>query len=186
MLNITSENSINAMKKLNIVNKNFRIDDEVESETVRNTAESSNADSQIFENDVTNDNLINSKTWNIHARIKFNIRRSNWLTEIENSLNSVGRSTSTTAFATIDEVSIKKEWNVMKIEKFETYINDYNSEDFLIASLISRNRFFAINICSKQLILLMNYVKKKNDDAVAIIENTNFDISAVVFDLSIS
>ena len=32
----------------------------------------------------------------------------------------------------------------------------------------------------------MNYAKKKNDDVVAIIENTNFDTSAVVFDLSMS
>ena len=32
----------------------------------------------------------------------------------------------------------------------------------------------------------MNYAKKKNDDAVAIIENTNFDISAIIFDLLIS
>ena len=32
----------------------------------------------------------------------------------------------------------------------------------------------------------MNYVKKENDDVVAIIENTNFDTSAVVLDLSIS
>ena len=29
MLNITSENSIDAMKKLNIINKDIRIDDEV-------------------------------------------------------------------------------------------------------------------------------------------------------------
>ena len=33
MLNITSENSIDAMKKSNIINKNIRIDDEVRSET---------------------------------------------------------------------------------------------------------------------------------------------------------
>ena len=32
----------------------------------------------------------------------------------------------------------------------------------------------------------MNYAKKKNDDAVAIIENMNFNTFAVVFDLSIS
>ena len=74
----------------------------------------------------------------------------------------------------------------MKIEKFEIYTNNYNSEDFLIALLISRNRSFAINIFFKQSTLLMNYTKKKNDDAVAIIENTNFDTSAVVLDLSIS
>ena len=34
MLNIMSENSIDAMKKLNIVNKNVRIDDEVRNEAV--------------------------------------------------------------------------------------------------------------------------------------------------------
>ena len=44
MLNITFENSIDAMKKSNIVNKNVRIDDEVRNETVRNIAENLNAD----------------------------------------------------------------------------------------------------------------------------------------------
>ena len=109
MLNVTSENSIDAMKKSNNVNRNARIDDEVRSEAVRNTAESSDTDSQIFENDVTDDNLSNSKTRNIHARIKFNIRRSNRLIEIKNSLNDVERNTNTTTFATIDEFSIEKE-----------------------------------------------------------------------------
>ena len=149
MLNIIFENSINAMKKSNIINKDVRIDDEVRSEAVWDIVESLNADCQIFENDVTNNNLLNSKTRNIHARIKFSIRRSNWLTKIENSLNSVERNTNTTAFATIDKISIKKKWNAIKIEEFEIYINDYNFEDSLIASLISRNRSFAISIFSK-------------------------------------
>ena len=61
MLNITFENSINAMKKSNIVNKNIRINDEIRNEVVRNTAESSNTDDQIFEDVITNDNLSNSK-----------------------------------------------------------------------------------------------------------------------------
>ena len=61
MLNITSENSINVMKKSNIINKNVRINNEVRSEAARNTAESSNANSQIFEDDITNNNLSNSK-----------------------------------------------------------------------------------------------------------------------------
>ena len=61
MLNITFENSINAMKKSNNINKNARIDDEVRSEIVRNIAESSNTNNQIFEDDATNDNLSNSK-----------------------------------------------------------------------------------------------------------------------------
>ena len=108
MLNITSENSIDAMKKSNNVNKNARIDDEIWNETVRNIAENSNADSQIFENDVTDDNLSNSKTQNIHARIKSSIRRFNRLIEIENSLSSVERSLNTAAFATIDEISIEE------------------------------------------------------------------------------
>ena len=108
MLNITSENSIDSMKKSNIVNKDVRIDDEVRNETVRNIAESLNADSQIFENDATNNNLLNSKTSNIYAKVKSNTRRSNRLIEIENLLSSVGRNTSTTAFITIDEVLIEK------------------------------------------------------------------------------
>ena len=126
------------------------------------------------------------KIRNIYTRVKFNTRRSNQLIEIENLLNSVERSTSTITFAIIDEVLIEKEWNTMKIEKFEIYIHDCNSEDFLITSLIFRNRFFVINILSKQSTLLMNYAKKKDDDVVAIIKNTNFDIFVVVFDLSIS
>ena len=56
MLNIASENSIDAMKKSNIINKNLRVDDKVRNKTVRNTAESLNANNQVFENDVTNDN----------------------------------------------------------------------------------------------------------------------------------
>ena len=61
MLNITSENSIDTMKKSNIVNKNVRVDDEIRNKPVRNIAESLNADNQIFENDVTDDNFLNSK-----------------------------------------------------------------------------------------------------------------------------
>ena len=109
MLNITSENSIDAMKKSNIINKNVRVDDEIRNEATRNIVESSNANSQIFENDVTHNNLLNSKIRNIHAKIKSNTRRSNRLIEIENSLNSVERSTNTTTFATIDKISIEKE-----------------------------------------------------------------------------
>ena len=45
MLNIAFEDSIDAMKKLNNVNKDARVDDEVRNETVRNIAASSNADS---------------------------------------------------------------------------------------------------------------------------------------------
>ena len=77
MLNITLENSIDAMKKSNIINKNVRIDDEVRNETARNIVESSDANNQIFENDVTDNNLLNSKIRNIHAKVNFNIRRSN-------------------------------------------------------------------------------------------------------------
>ena len=109
MLNIASENSIDAMKKSNDVNKNARIDDEIRNEVARNIAESSDADSQVFENDFTNDNLSNSKTRDIHARIKFSTRRFNRLIEIENSLSSVKRSTNTAAFAATNEISIKKE-----------------------------------------------------------------------------
>ena len=109
ILNITSENSIDAMKKSNIVNKDIRIDDEIRNEIVRNIVESLNINSQIFKNDATNNNLLNSKIQNIHARIKSSTRRSNQLIEIENSLNNVERSTSTAAFATIDEISIEKE-----------------------------------------------------------------------------
>ena len=77
MLNIASENSIDAIKKSNIINKDVRIDNEVRSKISRNIAESLNADSQIFENGIINDNLSNSKTRNIHTRIKFNIRHFN-------------------------------------------------------------------------------------------------------------
>ena len=77
MLIITSENSIDAMKKLNNINKNARIDDEIQNEVVRDIAESLNANSQIFENNVTDNNLLNSKIRNIYARVKSNTRRFN-------------------------------------------------------------------------------------------------------------
>ena len=44
MLNITSENSIDAVKKSNIVNKNIRIDNEIRNEVVRNAVENSDTD----------------------------------------------------------------------------------------------------------------------------------------------
>ena len=72
-----SENSIDAMKKLNNINKNARIDDKVRKEIARNIIKSLDANSQIFDDDVTNDNLLNSKTRNIHARIKLSTRRFN-------------------------------------------------------------------------------------------------------------
>ena len=108
MLNILSENSIDAIKKSNIINKNVRIDDEIRKKIIWDTAESLNADSQVFKNDVIDDNLLNSKIRNIHARIKSNTRRSNRLIETENSLSSVERSINTTAFAIIDEILIEK------------------------------------------------------------------------------
>ena len=77
ILNITFENSIDAIKKSNIINKNVRMNDEVRNKVARNIVESLNADSQIFENDTTNNNLSNLKIRKIHARIKSSIRRSN-------------------------------------------------------------------------------------------------------------
>ena len=109
MLNIMFENSIDAMKKSNNVNKDARVDDEVRSEAARDTAESSDINSQVFENDATDDNLSNSKIRDTYARVKFSTRRFNRLVEIENSLNNVERSTSTTAFSAIDEILIEKE-----------------------------------------------------------------------------
>ena len=96
------------MKKSNIINKNVRIDDEIRNEIVQNTAESLNANSQIFENDVINNNLSNLKTSDIYARIKFNTCRLNRLIKIKNSLSSIEQNMSITIFTTIDEVSIKK------------------------------------------------------------------------------
>ena len=109
MLNIASENSIDAMKKSNIINEDVRINNKILNETVRNIVENLNADSQIFKDDVTDDNLSNSKIRNIYAKVKFSTYRSNQLIEIENSLNSIEQSTSTAALATIDEISIEKE-----------------------------------------------------------------------------
>ena len=77
MSNITSENSIDAMKKSNNINRNARVDDEVRNEIVRNIAENLNADNQIFENDVTSDDLSNSKIQNIHVKVKSSTRRFN-------------------------------------------------------------------------------------------------------------
>ena len=61
MLNITFENSIDAMKKSSIINENVRIDDKVWNEITQDIVESSNANNQIFENDITDDNLLNLK-----------------------------------------------------------------------------------------------------------------------------
>ena len=47
ILNIMFENSIEAIRKLNIINKNVQVNDEVRNETVRNTAKSSNANNQV-------------------------------------------------------------------------------------------------------------------------------------------
>ena len=73
----------------------------------------------------------------------------------------------------------------MKIENFEIYINDCNSESSLITSLILWNRFFAMKIFSKQLTLTMNYMKKKDNNVVAMIENMNFNTFVIAFALSI-
>ena len=77
MLNITFKNSIEAMKKSNIINKDIRVRSKIRNEVARNIAESSDVDNQIFENDIINDNLLNSKTRNIYAKVKFSTRRSN-------------------------------------------------------------------------------------------------------------
>ena len=69
ILNITSENSIDAIKKSNIINKNIRVDDEIWNKVVWNTVESSD--------DITNNNLLNSKIQNIYTRVKSSTRRSN-------------------------------------------------------------------------------------------------------------
>ena len=89
MLNIASENSIDAIKKLNIVNKDVRVTDEVRNEIARNTAENSSADDQIFENVTSNDNFLNLEARKIYAIDKFNTRRSNQLIKIENLLNKI-------------------------------------------------------------------------------------------------
>ena len=100
-------------------------------------------------------------------------------------MNNVDRRANRAVFATINKFLIKKQ-NAVKVENFEIYTNDCNSEKFLIVLLILRNRLFIIRIFSKQSILSMNYEKRKKDDTVAIIENTNFYAFAVVLDLLIS
>ena len=91
MSNITSENSIDA------------------DEAARDVAENSNTDDQIFENVTADDNLSNLEIRDAHATDKSNVRRSNRLTEIENSLIKMNREKNTAAFAAIDETSIEKE-----------------------------------------------------------------------------
>ena len=65
------------MKKSNIVNKNIWVNDEIRNEVARNTTESLNINNQIFENNIIDDNLLNSKARNIHVKIKSSIRLSN-------------------------------------------------------------------------------------------------------------
>ena len=87
---------------------NIALEDLIDA-VARDIAESSNADSQIFEDNATSSNLSNSKARDIYARVKSSTRRSNRLIEIENSLSSVERNTNTATFATIDKISIEKE-----------------------------------------------------------------------------
>ena len=108
MLNITFKNSIDAMKKSNIINENVRINDEIRDEIVRNIIQNFNTDDQIFEDVITNNNLLNSKFENIYMIVNFSTRRSNQLIEIKNSLNNIDRKTKNINFATIDKVSIEK------------------------------------------------------------------------------
>ena len=108
ILNITLENSIDAMKKPNIINKGIRVSNEIENEVARNTVESSNADDQIFEDIIIDNNLLNSKIQNVYTTFKFSTCCSNRLIIIESSLSSVERRMNITAFVTIEEVSIKK------------------------------------------------------------------------------
>ena len=109
MLNVTFENPIDAMKNSNIINRNVQIIDEFRNEVARDTAENLSADDQIFKDVIADNNLTNSKTRDVHTTDKFNVRRSNRLTEIESSLIRMGREKNTAAFAAIDEISIEKE-----------------------------------------------------------------------------
>ena len=121
-----------------------------------------------------------------YATVKSSTRRSNRFIEIKNSLSSIDRKTNTTTFAIIDEISIKKKWNAIKIENFESYTNNYNFKNSLITSLIFRNRLFTIKTFSKQAILSINYRRRKKNDVIAIIENTNFNMFIAVFNILIS
>ena len=108
MLNITFENSTDAMKKWNIVNRNVRIIDKIRNEVVRNIDKDLSADDQIVENIIANNNLLNSKTRNTYAIDKFSARRSNWLIEIENSLSRIDRKKDTAVFVAIDKILMEK------------------------------------------------------------------------------
>ena len=109
MLNITPENSTDAMKKSNIVNRDVRINNKVQDEAVRNTVKNLNEDDQIFKNITADDNLLSSETRDISAINKPDSRCLNRLTEIESSLNRIGRRKNTAAFAAINKISIEKE-----------------------------------------------------------------------------
>ena len=72
MLNVSFKNSMNVMRRSNMIDKNFQIINKVRDEPVRNTGESSSANDQIFEYMTADDNLLNSKIQNIHTINKFN------------------------------------------------------------------------------------------------------------------
>ena len=96
------------MKKSNLINRNVQINDEVRNKVVQNIAESSNTNDHIFKIVITDGNLLNSKSRNLHAIVNHSTRRSNRLTEIENFLNNVDQRTNLTAFAIINEILIGK------------------------------------------------------------------------------
>ena len=136
---------------------------------------------EIFKNTIASNNAVNSKARDVAVIALFNIRRLNRLIDIEFSLNDFDRKTDTATFANINKISIKKELNVIEAKEFETYANNCNSENSLIAFLISQNRSFAVIMLVRNAIVKMNYARKTNVENVAIFEESNVDVFTAAF-----
>ena len=96
-------------------------------------------------------------------------------------MNNLDRRTDAAIFANINEILTEEELNAVETKKFETYANNCNSENSLIAFLIFRNRSFAIMMLVRNAIKKMNYAKESNAEDVAMFKKSNVNVFVVAF-----
>ena len=154
MLRISFKNSIDAIKMLNIIDKNIRIINKIWSEIARNIVKSSNANDQTFENKTANNNLFELKVRNIFAINKFNIRRWTCFIKIENLLNNVHRKANTTTFATINKTLIEKKKKYNRIRKFWS-IHERLQFEKVFDQIFS---FSQSTFCNKNTFKIINFI----------------------------
>ena len=118
ILNTILENSIDAMLKSNIHSQNVRVIDEVRNGTARDAVEKSDVNDQVFEYIIVKNNLLSLKIRNVYMIVKSSTRHLDRLIQIEHSLNSVDRRTSTTTFTIMNEILIEKKIKCDKGREF--------------------------------------------------------------------